>query len=260
MAIVSFLPDELAIPTLGKMKVTMDYCKPILDNLLERMAYDAENAMNVLSTWLLKYGRTIGTLPAASHIQFNSIENRNGQPGHYGLPVPQTYGNPFRGLYPLLPPLVTDNLHLKPAALIQQQAEQQAQQLAQQQAQQLAQQQQQAQLQAQHQHQALKQAATQQMAAPQRAQAEQWATMQATALQAQATVTAKDDIHFLLAGWGHLVTNIISGGSLAAKQRSRDTSARLYFWRGFLSPMGSQTAKRKTHHGGGRGGGGWPMK
>jgi hypothetical protein len=38
-----------------------------------------------------------------------------------------------------------------------------------------------------------------------------------TALQSQATVTAKDGIHFLLASWGHLVTNIISGGGLAAE-------------------------------------------
>ncbi len=75
MVIVSFLPDELAIPILGKLKAVMDDCKPISDDLLGRMAYEAENAMKVTLTWPLIYGRTIISLPAAAHIQFNSIKN-----------------------------------------------------------------------------------------------------------------------------------------------------------------------------------------
>ena len=116
MAIVSFLPDDLAIPILGKLKSMMDDCKPVSDDLLERMAYAAENAKKSPPQWPLKYGRVIGSLPAASHIQFNSIKMGNFQP-NYGLPVTPP-GNPYVDTYPPLPPLVDSNLATIRAAIM----------------------------------------------------------------------------------------------------------------------------------------------
>jgi hypothetical protein len=129
MAIVSFLPDELAIPILGKLKAAMDDCKPISDDLLERMAYEADNAMKVPPSWPLKYGRTIGSLPAAAHIQFNSIESGIGQVGHYA-PGPMPYSNQYHNLNPSLSLLTDNNIHMQQATLAQQLAQQQAWQQA----------------------------------------------------------------------------------------------------------------------------------
>jgi hypothetical protein len=83
MAIISFLPDELAIPISERLRVANEICKPITDETLEAMAYQAEEAYRKTPPWPLKFGRVVGSTPVSSLIQFNSIENGL----NYGLPV-----------------------------------------------------------------------------------------------------------------------------------------------------------------------------
>jgi hypothetical protein len=73
MAIISFLPDEIAIPLCEKLKVANELCQPITDNELEEIAYEADEIYRGKVPFPLKYGRTIGLVPAASTVQFNSI-------------------------------------------------------------------------------------------------------------------------------------------------------------------------------------------
>ena len=72
-ALISFLPDEIAIPLCEKLKVANELCQPITDNELEEIAYQADEIYGGKVPFPLKYGRTIGLVPAASAVQFNSI-------------------------------------------------------------------------------------------------------------------------------------------------------------------------------------------
>ena len=120
MAILSFLPDELAIPLADKLRVANEICRPITDERLERMAYIAEESYRKPPAFPLKFGRTIGSLPAASLIQFNSIETETAYAPNYGLPV-SGIGRPY-AVYPPFPPLMDDNGPLRQAAAARHQA------------------------------------------------------------------------------------------------------------------------------------------
>jgi len=85
-AIISFLPDEIAIPISDRLKIANEKCRPISDQELEAMAYQAEEAYKKPLLFPLKYGRNVGNLPATSMIQFNSIENGAGIIPNYGMP------------------------------------------------------------------------------------------------------------------------------------------------------------------------------
>ena len=125
-AILSFLPDQLALPLSNRIRKSMEQCAPLSDETILRMAIEAEEASRILLTHPLQYGRQIGAMPAAYHIQFNSIQSGNapfmngygnhmdlhGNPswlggqvppsGHYGLPM-GTYGSPYVTYPPVLP-------------------------------------------------------------------------------------------------------------------------------------------------------------
>ncbi len=106
-AIISFLPDEIAIPISDRLKIANEKCRPISDQELEAMAYQAEEAYKKPLLFPLKYGRNVGNLPATSMIQFNSIENGAGIIPNYGMPV-----TGIGRLYqtdPPFPPLVDNN-------------------------------------------------------------------------------------------------------------------------------------------------------
>ena len=104
MAIVSFLPDELALPLLRKIKLSMEHCTPLTDESILHLAMEAEEVSRIYPTFPLKFGRQIGALPAANHIQFNSVLCGNVAPtNYYGLPV-TAYGNPYLAYPSILPP------------------------------------------------------------------------------------------------------------------------------------------------------------
>ena len=105
MAIISFLPDELAIPISERLRVANEICQPITDAELEAMAYQSEEMYRKTPSFPLKFGRTIGSLPVSAMIQFNSMENgiaSNNIPNH-GFSVPG-YGR-LNQTYPLIPPM-----------------------------------------------------------------------------------------------------------------------------------------------------------
>jgi len=86
-AIISFLPDEIAVPLSDRLKIANEKCRPISDEELEAMAYQAEEAYRKPLIFPLKYNRNVGSLPATSMIQFNSM-----QIGNAGIPAS---GNEF---------------------------------------------------------------------------------------------------------------------------------------------------------------------
>ena len=126
-AILSFLPDQLALPLSNKIKRSMEHCTPLDDNVILRLALEAEEVSRIRPTAPLQFGRQIGTMPAANHIQFNSIQSGNqpplngygnymdmyGNPAWLGLPPPvpspfglqmAAYGNPYATYPTWLPP------------------------------------------------------------------------------------------------------------------------------------------------------------
>ena len=78
-AIISFLPDEIAIPMSERLKVANEICQPITDAELEAMAYQAEEVYRKPPPFTLKFGRNIGSIPVSAMIQFNSIDNEINQ-------------------------------------------------------------------------------------------------------------------------------------------------------------------------------------
>ena len=92
-AIVSFLPDELALNILEKNRISTEQCEPMSDDEFEQAAYESEERFKIIPLWPLKYGRVIGSVAACHQIQLNSIENnlvRN--------PTYTTYPNPYQYL------------------------------------------------------------------------------------------------------------------------------------------------------------------
>ncbi len=92
-AIISFLPDEIAVPLSDRLKIANEKCRPISDEELEAMAYQAEEAYRKPLVFPLKYNRNVGSLPATSMIQFNSM-----QIGNAGIPAS---GNEFFSFPPM---------------------------------------------------------------------------------------------------------------------------------------------------------------
>jgi hypothetical protein len=126
-AILSFLPDQLALPLSNKIKRSMELCTPLSDDVILRLAHEAEEVSRIRPSTPLQFGRLIGATPAANHIQFNSMQSGNqfpsaafgnhldayGNPAWLGLPPPvpgpfgpqmAAYGNPYAVYPPWLPP------------------------------------------------------------------------------------------------------------------------------------------------------------
>ncbi len=78
-AIISFLPDEIAIPMSERLKVANEICQPITDAELEAMAYQAEEVYRKPPPFPLKFGQNIGSIPVSAMIQFNSIDSEINQ-------------------------------------------------------------------------------------------------------------------------------------------------------------------------------------
>jgi hypothetical protein len=87
-AIISFLPDDMAVPISDRLKIANEKCRPISDEELEAMAYQADEAYRKPPTWPLKYGRNIGSMLALAMIQFNSMQIANATIPTYGIPAP----------------------------------------------------------------------------------------------------------------------------------------------------------------------------
>jgi hypothetical protein len=133
-AIISFLPDELATPISDRLKIANEKCRPISDEELEAMAYQAEEAYRKPPTLPLKFGRNIGSLPASAMIQFNSMHISNATIPAYGIPA--TGYEQFYQTYPPFPPRAENNPYVgwQEANRLQQQlaAQQEANRLQQQ--------------------------------------------------------------------------------------------------------------------------------
>jgi hypothetical protein len=86
-AIISFLPDEIAVPLSDRLKIVNEKCRPISDEELEAMAYQAEEAYRRPLTFPLKYNRNVGSLPDTSMIQFNSMQIGNAAIPTHGIPA-----------------------------------------------------------------------------------------------------------------------------------------------------------------------------
>ncbi len=74
-------------------------------------------------------------------------------------------------------------------------------------------------------------------------------------LEALRTVTAADGVHFQQAGYKNLVDNILRGENiLNTRSALPNTVERVYYWRGFRSPIGKVIPAGLQSHGRGRGG------
>lgn len=75
IAIISFLPDQLAISLLAKLKHSQSICKPISDAELFTMAMEFEIFTKPTLTFPLQYGREINNIPISTHVQLNNAES-----------------------------------------------------------------------------------------------------------------------------------------------------------------------------------------
>ena len=116
-AIVSFLPDILAIPLMEELKRASELCRPISDFDLLVQAQSMEDNSRTRPLFNLKYGRIINSVPASDYIQFNCTETQNVT----GIPTTYEYGLPFRPIgspytaYHPFPPPEEDQLNYRPA-------------------------------------------------------------------------------------------------------------------------------------------------
>ena len=76
-AILSFLPDSIAIPILEDLNLRQAAikCIPVSAEQLQRTAYSAERFAQIIIKTPLQFSRTLQTAPGASQVQFNSIKN-----------------------------------------------------------------------------------------------------------------------------------------------------------------------------------------
>jgi len=99
-ALLSYLPDELALPLAAKCQRAQDKCTPLSNEAVRRYAERMEEEQRVILQHPLQYGRTIGAVPAAHHIQLNSMVAGQGPPtNHFGMPF-VGYPNPFLNIFP----------------------------------------------------------------------------------------------------------------------------------------------------------------
>jgi hypothetical protein len=108
MAIISFLPDELAIPILSQIKKSMLICQPLSDEQILDLAMSAEEYSGKRPVFNLQFGRTIENIPVATHVQLNNIEQHQvvSHTQGYGLPY-QAVNRPY-DVYPPFLPLAED--------------------------------------------------------------------------------------------------------------------------------------------------------
>ena len=94
-AIMSFLPDEIALKLLEKNKQAIENCEPLSDDRLEALAFSTESNFRIKPLWPLKFGRVIGSGAACHQIQLNSIESETSR-----SPYVNPYANPYQYLLP----------------------------------------------------------------------------------------------------------------------------------------------------------------
>ena len=90
-AILSFLPDRIAIPILEDLRQAAIKCIPVSAEQLQRTAYSAERFAQITIKTPLQFSRTLQTAPVAS-LQFNSIKN---VPPFIGKKKRNKYSNKF---------------------------------------------------------------------------------------------------------------------------------------------------------------------
>jgi hypothetical protein len=78
-----------------------------------------------------------------------------------------------------------------------------------------------------------------------------------TRLQALKTVTARDGIHFLGAGYDWLVRNILNPSEHPSSKAKQSTKAKQHYWRGFRCPVCTNAPGVNTQGGNSRGGHAW---
>ena len=91
-AILSFSPDEVAVPLLNLMRKKMEDCDPMSDEDIHKMALSADETIKRPLHCSLKYGRIVGSSPVVNQIHFNSV-NTGFHP--YGMPL-EGYANPYQ--------------------------------------------------------------------------------------------------------------------------------------------------------------------
>lgn len=99
-AIISFLPDIVAMPLLEKIRMKIEDCNPMSDEDIYDFAIMADERAKSPLPCPLKYGRQVGASPVLNQIHFNSVETGFHS---YGVPM-EGYGNPYQAYqaYPLL--------------------------------------------------------------------------------------------------------------------------------------------------------------
>ena len=99
-ALVSFLPDVVAMPLLEKIRFKIEDCNPMSDEDICDFALRADEQIKSPLPYPLKYGRQVGASPVLNQIHFNSMDTGFHT---YGLPV-EAYGNPYQAYqaYPQL--------------------------------------------------------------------------------------------------------------------------------------------------------------
>jgi hypothetical protein len=102
-AIVSFLPDMVALPLLEKMRIRTEDCNPMSDEDVYDFALRADEQIKDPLSYPLAYGRVVGASPVVNQIHFNSIETGSHP---YGVPM-GGYGYPYQA-YQAYPQLQDD--------------------------------------------------------------------------------------------------------------------------------------------------------
>jgi len=99
-AMLSFTPDFIAEPLLEDIKRAAAECTPYSVELLLETVLTAEQSFNVKTAVALKFGRQIGSLSAASHMQFNSMQTFVNQPDFMRRRRPlDYYADPYADQY-----------------------------------------------------------------------------------------------------------------------------------------------------------------
>ena len=102
-AILSFLPDQVALPLLDKMSARTEDCNPMTDEELFEYAIHMDEKEKVPLSFPLPYGRKLGACSVMNLIHFNSVDTGFHQ---YGMPM-GGYGSPYQA-YQAYPPLLDD--------------------------------------------------------------------------------------------------------------------------------------------------------